>query len=42
MAYQNIPAALLPAPVQDDNPWHLNRRVDGRIQLAGPQEGDRA
>ena len=42
VAYQNIPAALLPAPVQDDNPWHLNRRVDGRIQLAGPQEGDRA
>lgn len=42
VAYQNIPAALLPAPVQDDNPWHLNRRVDGRIQLAGPREGDRA
>jgi alpha-ketoglutaric semialdehyde dehydrogenase len=42
VAYQNIPGALLPAPVQDDNPWHLNRRVDGRIQLAGPREGDRA
>lgn len=42
VAYQNIPGALLPAPVQDDNPWHLNRRVDGRLQPAAPQDGDRA
>ncbi len=35
VAYQNIPDALLPAPVQAANPWHLNRRVDGRVQLAG-------
>lgn len=42
VAYQNIPDALLPAPVQAANPWQLNRRVDGRIQLADPREGDRA
>jgi NADP-dependent aldehyde dehydrogenase len=42
VAYQNIPGTLLPAPLQDANPWHLNRRVDGRIQLAGNSEGDRA
>ncbi|MEX5297392.1 aldehyde dehydrogenase (NADP(+)) [Kocuria sp. CPCC 205292] len=42
VAYQNIPAALLPAPVQPANPWHLNRRVDGRLQLADTPEGDRA
>ena len=42
VAYQNIPGSLLPAALQDTNPWHLNRRVDGRIQLAGTAEGDRA
>jgi NADP-dependent aldehyde dehydrogenase len=42
VAYQNIPGSLLPAALQDANPWHLNRRVDGRIQLAGTAEGDRA
>ncbi len=35
VAYQNIPDALLPAPVRAANPWHLNRRVNGRIHLAG-------
>ena len=42
VAYQNIPDTLLPAPVQQANPWHLNRRVDGALQLAGNSEGDRA
>jgi len=42
VAYQNIPDALLPAPVQQANPWHLNRRVDGRLQPAESTEGDRA
>ncbi|MFI7496720.1 aldehyde dehydrogenase (NADP(+)) [Kocuria sp. M4R2S49] len=42
VAYQNIPDALLPAPVQAANPWQLNRRVDGRIQLAENAGGDRA
>ncbi|WP_203136281.1 aldehyde dehydrogenase (NADP(+)) [Microbacterium sp. JZ31] len=34
VAYQNIPDALLPAPLQDANPWNLNRRIDGAIQLS--------
>ena len=42
VAYQNIPGTLLPAPLQDANPWHLNRRVDGRLQLAEDADGDRA
>lgn len=33
VAYQDLPEALLPAPVQDANPWHLNRRIDGEISL---------
>jgi 2,5-dioxopentanoate dehydrogenase len=33
VAYQDLPEALLPAPVQEANPWHLNRRVDGRLAL---------
>ena len=28
VAYQNLPQELLPAPLQDANPWHLNRRID--------------
>lgn len=31
VAYQNIPQELLPAPLQDENPWHLNRRIDGDV-----------
>lgn len=33
VAYQNLPEALLPAPVQTENPWSLHRRIDGEIQL---------
>ncbi|WP_082874467.1 aldehyde dehydrogenase (NADP(+)) [Arthrobacter sp. OY3WO11] len=29
VAYQNLPQELLPAPLQDENPWGLNRRIDG-------------
>ena len=32
VAYQNIPDTLLPAPVQQANPWHLNRRIDGTVE----------
>lgn len=33
VSYQGFPEALLPEPVQDPNPWHLPRRIDGRIAL---------
>lgn len=33
VAYQNLPEQLLPAPVKADNPWNLNRRVNGDVQL---------
>ncbi|GER22414.1 2,5-dioxovalerate dehydrogenase [Zafaria cholistanensis] len=35
VAYQNIPDGLLPVPLREANPWHLNRRIDGTIILAG-------
>lgn len=31
VAYQNLPQELLPEPLQDSNPWHLNRRIDGDV-----------
>ncbi|MGC0252187.1 aldehyde dehydrogenase (NADP(+)) [Pseudactinotalea sp. Z1748] len=31
VAYQNLPAELLPAPVRDGNPWELTRMIDGTI-----------
>ena len=33
VAYQDVPAAVLPEPVSDDNPWGLTRRIDGELQL---------
>lgn len=33
VSYQNVPQDLLPAPLQDANPWHLNRLIDGRPDL---------
>ncbi|MGJ9374130.1 aldehyde dehydrogenase (NADP(+)) [Nesterenkonia sp. CF4.4] len=33
VAYQNLPESLLPQPVQAENPWKLNRRVNGTISL---------
>ena len=32
VAYQNLPQDLLPAPLQDANPWQLNRRIDGTVE----------
>ena len=34
IVYQNLPAGLRPEPVQDENPWQLDRRVEGRTVLA--------
>ena len=31
VAYQNIPQELLPEALQDANPWHLNRRINGDV-----------
>lgn len=30
VAYQNIPQELLPAPLQDENPWKVTRLIDGQ------------
>jgi alpha-ketoglutaric semialdehyde dehydrogenase len=32
VAYQNLPDALLPAPVADANPWDQVRSIDGRFE----------
>lgn len=32
VAYQSFSEELLPAPLQDSNPWGLNRRIDGTIE----------
>ncbi|MBT2515649.1 aldehyde dehydrogenase (NADP(+)) [Arthrobacter sp. ISL-30] len=41
VAYQNLPQELLPAALQDANPWQLNRRIDGDLVLAhSPVAGD--
>jgi alpha-ketoglutaric semialdehyde dehydrogenase len=34
VAYQNLPQELLPASLQDNNPWQLNRRIDGTVEAA--------
>jgi alpha-ketoglutaric semialdehyde dehydrogenase len=34
VAYQNLPQELLPEALQDANPWHLNRRIDGETVAA--------
>lgn len=33
VCYQNLPAALLPQALTDDNPWGLTRRIDGDLHL---------
>ena len=33
VAYQDVPAAVLPEAVRDDNPWGLTRRIDGELRL---------
>lgn len=35
VAFQNLPDALLPAPIQADNPWRIPRRING--VLAAPE-----
>ncbi len=37
VAYQNLPQELLPASLQDPNPWRLNRRIDGVVQAAAEE-----
>lgn len=32
VSFQNLPAELLPPPVQDHNPWQIPQRVDGGLQ----------
>lgn len=32
VSYQNLPQNLLPAPLQETNPWHLNRHIDGIME----------
>ncbi|NPD04060.1 aldehyde dehydrogenase (NADP(+)) [Nocardioides sp. zg-1308] len=32
VAYQDVPAALQPEAVRDDNPWGLRRRIDGDLE----------
>ncbi len=34
VCYQDVPAALLPEPVRDDNPWGLRRRIDGELETS--------
>jgi NADP-dependent aldehyde dehydrogenase len=34
VSYQDLPEALLPDAVKSDNPLGLNRRIDGKLQLA--------
>jgi NADP-dependent aldehyde dehydrogenase len=34
IAYQNFPDQLRPAPLQDANPWHVNRLIDGKPEQA--------
>jgi NADP-dependent aldehyde dehydrogenase len=34
VSYQSVPDALLPEPLRADNPWQLNRRIDGTVQEA--------
>lgn len=33
VAYQDFPEALRPAPLQDANPWNVNRLIDGKPEL---------
>jgi 2,5-dioxopentanoate dehydrogenase len=40
VAYQNIPQELLPAPLQDENPWKVNRLIDGTVVLAAEEKAE--
>ncbi|MEO7448465.1 MAG: aldehyde dehydrogenase (NADP(+)) [Humibacillus sp.] len=41
VCYQDLPEALLPEALRDDNPWGLVRRLDGDLQLPGVGIGSR-
>ena len=32
VAYQGLPDPALPAPLRQDNPWRVPRRLDGEIE----------
>ena len=34
VAYQDVPAGLLPEATRDDNPWGVTQRIDGRLRPA--------
>jgi alpha-ketoglutaric semialdehyde dehydrogenase len=34
VCYQDVPDALLPAALQDANPWGLTRRMEGKLEVA--------
>ena len=34
VCYQDVPDTLLPPALQAANPWKLNRRVEGRLEIA--------
>ncbi|MBX7445968.1 MULTISPECIES: aldehyde dehydrogenase (NADP(+)) [unclassified Arthrobacter] len=36
VAYQNLPDELLPPALQENNPWHLIRRIDGSLVMPEP------
>ncbi|GAA1725347.1 aldehyde dehydrogenase (NADP(+)) [Aeromicrobium alkaliterrae] len=38
VAYQDVPAALLPPELRDENPYSVPRTVDGRLEPAPTQE----
>ncbi|MFC9359591.1 aldehyde dehydrogenase (NADP(+)) [Rhodococcus sp. NPDC057014] len=40
VAYQSFPAAQLPEPVQDTNPWGVAQRVDGRWRHPDRKESE--
>ncbi|MFF1883071.1 aldehyde dehydrogenase (NADP(+)) [Pseudarthrobacter sp. NPDC058196] len=38
VAYQDLPQELLPEALQDANPWHLNRRINGEVAPASENQ----
>ena len=39
VSYQNAPAEVLPEALREENPWNLNRRVDGTVIQPGGARG---
>ncbi|GEB64210.1 aldehyde dehydrogenase [Sinomonas atrocyanea] len=42
VAYQSFPPEKLPAPLQDENPWKISRRVNGQWERAERRQDDAA